>query len=196
MAIAYLYEHKDAEDTRARIEQLGRRCLTISADLRSKSNCEEVARLTVQAFGQIDILVNNIGVSYPQFRLTDITEEQLEDTFRTNIYSFFFLSQAALPYLKPGSAIINTASIVAYRGQKELIDYSCSKGAVVSFTRSLALSLVDQGIRVNAVSPGPIWTPLISSTFPVDYLITFGTETPMKRAGQTLHVNGGDFVTT
>jgi NAD(P)-dependent dehydrogenase (short-subunit alcohol dehydrogenase family) len=218
VAIAFLYEQKDADDTKSRIEQLGRRCLPICADLRSKSACEAVVGQTVQTFGKIDILVNNIAVQYPQERLIDISEEQLEQTFRTNIFSYFFMSQSALPYLKPGSAIINTASITAYSGEKALIDYSSTKGAIVSFTRSLALSLVQQGIRVNAVAPGPIWTPFIPATFPVDRLTTFGRDTPMKRAGQpfelaptyvylasddskyvtgeTLHVNGGDFITS
>jgi NAD(P)-dependent dehydrogenase (short-subunit alcohol dehydrogenase family) len=155
---------------------------------------------------------------YPQEKLSDISEEQLISTFATNIFSYFFMTQAAMPYLKPGSAIINTASIAAYRGEKTLIDYSSTKGAVVSFTRSLALSTVEQGIRVNAVAPGPIWTPLIPSSYSAERVSTFGTDTPMKRAGQpfeiaptyvylasddskyvtgeTLHVNGGAFVSS
>ncbi|MBU5441146.1 SDR family oxidoreductase [Paenibacillus sp. MSJ-34] len=218
VAFAYLYERRDADETKARIEQLGRRCLALQADLRSKKACANVVEQTIGTFDKLDILVNNVGVQYPQQRLTDITEEQLEQTFRTNIYSFFFMTQAALTYLKSGASIINTASITAYQGEKTLIDYSATKGAIVSFTRSLALSLVDQCIRVNAVAPGPIWTPLIPSSFSAERVATFGTDTPMKRAGQpfelapayvylasddsryvtgeTMHVNGGDFITS
>lgn len=218
VVIAYLYEQRDADETKARIEQLGKRCLAIQTDLRSKQECFSVVEQAVQTFGRLDIVVNNIGVQYLQERLTDISEEQLEHTFRTNIFSFFFITQAALPHLKSGSSIINTASITAYRGQKVLIDYSATKGAVVSFTRSLALSLVDQDIRVNAVAPGPIWTPLIPSSFSAERVSTFGTDTPMKRAGQpfelaptyvhlasddsryvtgeTLHVNGGAYISS
>jgi NAD(P)-dependent dehydrogenase (short-subunit alcohol dehydrogenase family) len=218
IVIAYLYEQQDADETKARIEQLGRRCLALRTDLRAKAACTSVVEQTIQTFGKLDILVNNIAVQYPQVKLTDITEEQLEQTFRTNIFSFYFMTQAALPYLKSGSAVINTASITAYQGEKTLIDYSSTKGAIVSFTRSFALSVVDQGIRVNAVAPGPIWTPLIPSSFSAERVSTFGAETPMKRAGQpfelaptyvylasddsrfvtgeTLHVNGGEFITS
>jgi NAD(P)-dependent dehydrogenase (short-subunit alcohol dehydrogenase family) len=153
IAIAYLYEQQDADETKARIEQIGKRCLDIPTDLRYKENCTKVLEQTKQTFGQLDILINNAGVVYPQEKLSDISEEQLISTFATNIFSYFFMTQAAMPYLKPGSAIINTASIAAYRGEKTLIDYSSTKGAVVSFTRSLALSTVEQGIRVNAVAP-------------------------------------------
>jgi NAD(P)-dependent dehydrogenase (short-subunit alcohol dehydrogenase family) len=218
VAIVYLYEQPDAEETRSRIEQLGKRCLNIQADLRSKANCTAAVERTIQAFGRLDILVNNIAVQYPQERLTDISEEQLEQTFRTNVYSYFFMTQAALPYLKPGASIINTSSITAYRGYKTLIDYSATKAAIVGFTRALALSLVEQGIRVNAVAPGPIWTPLIPSSFSAAEVASFGADTPMKRAGQpfelapsyvylasddsryvtgeTLHVNGGDYISS
>lgn len=162
--------------------------------------------------------MNNAAVQYPQRSILGISEEQLLETFRTNIFSFFFMTQAALPYLRPGASIINTASVTAYRGNKELIDYSATKGAIVTFTRSLAMSLVEQDIRVNAVAPGPIWTPLIVSTFSAEEVKTFGTDTPMKRAGQpfelapayvylasddsryvtgeTLHVGGGGFITS
>lgn len=218
VAIVYLYEQPDAEEARSRIEQLGRRCLTIQTDLRSKANCTAAVERTIQAFGRLDILVNNIAVQYPQERLTDISEEQLEMTFRTNVYSYFFMTQASLPYLKPGSSIINTSSITAYRGYKTLIDYSATKAAIVGFTRALALSLVEQGIRVNAVAPGPVWTPLIPASFRAAEVASFGADTPMKRAaqpfelapsyvylasddsryvtGETLHVNGGDFITS
>ncbi|MBD0379438.1 SDR family oxidoreductase [Paenibacillus sedimenti] len=213
VVIAYLNEHRDADETRARIEQLGRRCLALPMDLRSKAANLAVVEQTLQQFGRLDIVVNNISIQFPQSSILDISEEQLEQTFRTNIFSIFFMVQAALPYLKDGSSIINTASILAYQGQKFLIDYSSTKGAVVTFTRSIAQSLTEQGIRVNAVAPGPIWTPLVASTFPVEFLITLGIDTPMKRAGQpfevaptfvylasddsryvtgqTLHVNGG-----
>ena len=218
VVIVYLYEVPDAEETKHRIEQLGGRCLAIQADLRHKAQSASVVEQTLQAFGKLDILVNNIGVQFPQQSILDITEEQLLNTFTTNIFSFFYMTQAALPHLKPGSSIINTASITAYRGNKELIDYSSTKGAIVTFTRSLAMSLVDQNIRVNSVAPGPIWTPLIVSSYSAEEVSTFGSDTPMMRAGQpfelapayvylasddsrfvtggTLHVNGGQFITS
>jgi NAD(P)-dependent dehydrogenase (short-subunit alcohol dehydrogenase family) len=216
--IVYLHEHQDAEETKAKIEQTGRKCLLLPTDLRYKDYCKKVVEYTLKTFGRINILVNNIGVVYPQQSLLDISEDQLISTFATNIFSYFFMSQAALPYLKPGSSIINTASVAAYTGDKSLIDYSSSKGAVVSFTRSLSLSLVDHGIRVNAVAPGHTWTPLIPSALSVEEVSVWGTDTPMKRAaqpfelaptyvflasqdshyvtGQTLHANGGSFTAT
>ncbi|GIO37967.1 NAD(P)-dependent oxidoreductase [Paenibacillus antibioticophila] len=218
LVIPYLWETSDAEETRRRIEQIGQRCLLLKIDLRHKKNCEHVISETVRCFGKLDVLVNNHGVQYPQQSIADISEEQLYQTFQTNIFPFFFLVQAALPHLKPGSAIINTASITAYAGHKTLIDYSATKGAVVSFTRSLALSLIDCGIRVNAVAPGSVWTPLIPSSFSAEEVKTFGTDAPIRRAGQpfelapayvylasddssfatgeVLHVNGGAMVTT
>ncbi|WP_282936489.1 SDR family oxidoreductase [Paenibacillus sp. RC67] len=218
VVIVYLYEVPDAEETKKRIEELGGRCLAIQADLRYKAHSALIVEQTLQAFGKLDILVNNIGVQFPQQSLLDITEEQLINTFSTNIFSYFYMTQAALPHLKSGSSIINTASITAYRGNKELIDYSSTKGAIVTFTRSLSMSLVDQNIRVNSVAPGPIWTPLTVSSYPADEVSTFGTDTPMKRAGQpfelapayvylasddsrfvtgeTMHVNGGQFITS
>ncbi|CAM4414852.1 NAD(P)-dependent oxidoreductase [Paenibacillus macerans] len=217
LVIPYLWETSDAEETKRRIEALGRSCQLIEIDLRRKANCERVIHETMRHFGRLDVLVNNHGVQYPQLSIADISEEQLYHTFQTNIFPYFFLVQAALPHLRRGSSIINTASIVAYRGHKTLIDYSATKGAVVSFTRSLALSLIDFGIRVNAVAPGPIWTPLIVSSFSAEEVATFGTDTPIRRAGQpyelapayvylasgdssyvtgeTVHVNGGDMVT-
>ncbi len=213
VAIVYLYEHRDARETQERIEEIGQRCLTIAGDLREEAFSYHVAEQTIQIFGKIDVLVNNHGVQFPQCSIMDITAEQLDDTFRTNIYGFFYMTKAVLPHLPPGSAIINTASVTAYEGNKYLLDYSATKGAIVSFTRSLSLSLQSCGIRVNAVAPGPIWTPLQPSSWPADYIMTFGTETPMKRAGQpfelaptyvylasqdsyyvsgqVLHVNGG-----
>ncbi|ASA25362.1 SDR family oxidoreductase [Paenibacillus donghaensis] len=218
VAIAYLYEDSDAEVTQRRIEELGQRCLRIETDLRYKANCTLAVEHTVRTFGKLDILVNNHGVQYPQDSILDISEEQLYQTFQTNIFPFFYLTQAALPHLCQGSAIINTASITAYAGRKDLIDYSSTKGAIVSFTRSLALSLADQGIRVNSVAPGPVWTPLIPSSFSAEQVSVFGTETPFKRAAQPyelagaylylagpdstyvtgtcIHVNGGDMVTS
>lgn len=219
LAIAYLYETSDAMVTKKAVEQLGRRCLLIETDLRHKGNCESAIRQTLQTFGKLDVLVNNHAVQYPQNSILEITEDQLYQTFQTNVFSYFFLTQAALPYLGPGSAIINTASITAYAGEKTLLDYSSTKGAIVSFTRSLALQLVDLGIRVNAVAPGPVWTPLIVSSFSAERVKVFGSETPMKRAAQpyelapayvylasnidspfttgaVIHVNGGEMVTT
>lgn len=218
VAFTYLYETPDAEETRARIEALGRRCLPLQTDLRGKAHAEAAVEAAVRAFGTIDVLVNNQGVQYPQHSVLDITEDQLIHTFQTNFFAFVYVTQAALPHMKPGNAIVNTASITAYRGERTLIDYSATKGAIVSFTRSLALSLVEHGIRVNAVAPGPIWTPLIPSSFSAERVKTFGTDTPMKRAGQpfelapayvylasddsryvtgeTLHVNGGDYISS
>lgn len=218
IAIAYLDEVSDAIATQRRIEALGRRCLRIETDLRHKDNCIQAVEHTVRTFGKLDILVNNHGVQYPQKSIMDISEEQLYQTYRTNIFPFFFLTQAALPHLRQGSSIINTASITAYRGHKELIDYSSTKGAIVSFTRSLALSLADSGIRVNSVAPGPVWTPLIPASFSAEEVSVFGTETPFRRAAQPyelagayvylassdasyvtgtcIHVNGGDMVTS
>jgi NAD(P)-dependent dehydrogenase (short-subunit alcohol dehydrogenase family) len=217
LAIVYLYEHVDANETKQRIEQLGRRCLLIPGDLRQEPFSKTVIDRTLQAYGKIDILVLNQAVQYPQTSILDITAEQLHQTYQTNIFPHFYMTKAALPYLKPGSAIISTASITAYRGAPLLIDYSSTKGAIVSFTRSLALSLVEKGIRVNAVAPGPIWTPLIPSSYSAEYVSTFGLETPMKRAGQpfelapvyvllasddgsfmtgqVVHVNGGAMIT-
>lgn len=217
VAIIYLNEHSDALETKKIIEALDQRCLTIEADIRNEDFCNEAVKNTITEFGHLDILVNNAGVQFPQESILDITNEQLENTFRTNIFSFFYMTKAALPYLKSGSSIINTASITAYAGEKTLIDYSSTKGAIVSFTRSLSLSLANKGIRVNSVAPGPVWTPLIPSSFSAERVKTFGTETPMKRAaqpfelapayvflassdsnfvtGETIHVNGGEMVT-
>ncbi|MEI5907439.1 SDR family oxidoreductase [Bacillus spongiae] len=213
VAIPYLYEHKDAMRTKQMVEQYGRRCLLLPGDLREEAACRDIVRKTLSCYGKVNILVLNQGVQFPQESIMNITKEQLEDTFRTNIYPLFFITQEALPHLKPGSSIINTSSVTAYKGAPLLIDYSSTKGAMVSFTRSLSLQLVHYGIRVNAVAPGPIWTPLTVSSYSADYVKTFGTETPMKRAGQpfelaptyvylasddssyvtgqVLHVNGG-----
>ncbi|MEC0248312.1 SDR family oxidoreductase [Paenibacillus chitinolyticus] len=216
VAIVYLSEHSDAEKTKSLVEQEGRKCLLIPGDLGDESFCKKVIDQTVSGLGKLDILVNNAAEQHPQNSLEDITAEQLEKTFRTNIFSMFFLTKAALPHLKRGSAVINTASITAYKGNPTLIDYSSTKGAIVSFTRALSQSVIEKGIRVNGVAPGPIWTPLIPSTFTEDKVAAFGSDTPMQRAGQPeelapsyvllasddssymsgqiLHVNGGTVV--
>lgn len=180
----YFNEHEDAQETKQRIEQIGRRCLLIAGDIGNPAFSQQIMEQTIREYGKLDILVNNAGEQHPQNSLLDITVEQFERTFRTNIFGYFYLAKAALPYLKQGGAIINTTSITAYEGHDQLIDYSASKGAIVSFTRSLSESLVKNGIRVNGVAPGPIWTPLIPASFQEDHVATFGTTTPMKRAGQ------------
>jgi len=184
VSISYLNEHGDAEDTRRRIEDLGGRCLLTAGDVGHEDFCRKIVEDTFNHFGRLDILVNNAAEQHPQKSITDITAEQLERTFRTNIFSYFFLTKHALPHLKSGAAIINTTSVTAYRGSPELLDYSATKGAIVAFTRSLALALAEKGIRVNGVAPGPIWTPLIPSTFPAEKVAKFGSDVPMGRAGQ------------
>ncbi|WP_442599145.1 SDR family oxidoreductase [Neobacillus sp. D3-1R] len=184
IVISYLNEHEDAEETKNLIEKEGRKCLLLPGDIGSEAFCKEMIVNIMGHFKKIDILVNNAAEQHPQQSLLDITTEQLEKTFRTNIFSMFYLTKAVLPHLHKGASIINTASITAYEGNEQLIDYSATKGAIVTFTRSLAKSLVGQGIRVNGVAPGPIWTPLIPSTFPADQVSTFGSNTPMGRAGQ------------
>ena len=216
LAISYLNEQEDAEYTKKLVEDCGRKCILFPGDLRDENLSKYIADNTMNLFGKIDILINNCGVQFPQNSILDISSAQLRDTFETNIYTFFYLTKAVLPYLKPNSSIINTTSITAFAGKKNLIDYSATKGAIMVFTKSLALSLADQKIRVNAVAPGPIWTPLIPSSFNEQEVEIFGTETPLKRAGQpfelapaylylasddsryvtgqVIHVNGGTIV--
>ena len=187
VAIVYLDEERDAQETAEHVEEIGRKCLLLAGDLKDADFIEKCVQDTVEYFGGLDILVNNHAVQYLQKSILDISREQLEFTFQTNVFSYFYLIQNALPHMKEGGSIINTASVTAYEGDKDLIDYSAAKGAIVSLTRSLALSLVDKGIRVNAVSPGPIWTPLIPASYSAEEVRTFGSGTaqvPMMRAGQ------------
>ncbi|MCU0499207.1 MAG: SDR family oxidoreductase [Anaerolineae bacterium] len=188
VVISYLNEHDDARETERQVKQEGRRCLLIAGDIGDESHCQAIVDQTMREFRRIDVLINNAAEQHPQSSLTDITREQLERTFRTNIFSMFYLTKAALPHLKEGASIINTTSITAYQGSPELLDYSSTKGAIVAFTRSLSQALIEQGIRVNAVAPGPIWTPLIPATFPADKVAAFGSQVPMKRAGQPVEV--------
>ncbi|OIB04929.1 NAD(P)-dependent oxidoreductase [Paenibacillus sp. LC231] len=216
VSIVYLNEHKDAEETKRQVEQEGRKCLLIAGDVGDDAFCRDAVTETVEKLGKLDILVNNAAEQHPQKKIEDITKEQLERTFRTNIFGMFYLTQAAMPHLSKGSSIINTTSITAYRGSPQLLDYASTKGAIVAFTRSLSMNVVGQGIRVNAVAPGPIWTPLIPSTFPPDQVAEFGATQPMKRpgqpeelapayvylastdssyvSGQVIHVNGGEVI--
>lgn len=216
VAIVYLDEHQDAENVKARVVELGRKCVTIAGDVGDEAFCRECVARVVEQLGGLDVLVNNAAEQHPVERFEDITAEQLERTFRTNIFGYFHLTKAALPHLKKGSAIINTTSVTAYEGNPGLIDYSSTKGAIVSFTRSLSLQLVKRGIRVNGVAPGPIWTPLIPSTFDEEHVDRFGEDRPMGRpgqpaelaptyvflacadssyySGQVLHPNGGEVV--
>ena len=188
IAIIYYKEEDDAQITRQLVEEKGKKAILIQADIKDESDCRSAVEQVLKELGHIDIIVNNAGTQHPQDSIEKITDQQLENTFRTNIFSQFYIVKAALPHLKKGAAIINTASITAYRGSQQLLDYSSTKGAIVSFTRSLAQSLAEKGIRVNAVSPGPIWTPLITSTFPDEKIETFGKDTLLKRAGQPAEV--------
>ena len=184
VAIMYLNEGEDARETMRIVEAEGRECLAIAGDVGDAGFCEKAIEQVIDRFGRLDVLVNNAAEQHPQKEIDNITPEQIERTFRTNIFGYFFLTQAALPHLKEGASIINTTSVTAYRGSPELLDYSSTKGAIVAFTRSLAKKLVEKGIRVNGVAPGPIWTPLIPSTFDTKHVASFGAQTPMKRPGQ------------
>jgi NAD(P)-dependent dehydrogenase (short-subunit alcohol dehydrogenase family) len=184
VAIVYLNEHGDAEETQRLVEKEGRRCMVIAGDVGKEQFCRESVERTMAEFNRLDVLVNNAAEQHPQESIEQISSEQLERTFRTNIFSFFYMTKAVLRNLKEGSAIINTTSVTAYKGSPHLLDYSSTKGAIVAFTRSLSQALAGRRIRVNAVAPGPIWTPLIPSTFPAEEVETFGSEVPLKRAGQ------------
>src|SRR5437764_1492089 len=186
IAIVYLEESDDARETQRYVEAEGRKCLLISGDVSKEEFCREAVDKTIETFGRLDILVNNAAEQHMKGGdgPLDIPQAQLQQTFQTNIFGYFYMAKAALNYLKQGSAIVNTTSVTAYKGNKDLLDYSATKGAIVAFTRSLALALVDKGIRVNGVAPGPIWTPLIPSTFAEDRVESFGANAPMQRAGQ------------
>lgn len=216
VTVMYLDEHGDAEETKRSVEQAGRKCLLIAGDIGDESFCQQAVQQAIDTFGRLDVLVNNAAEQHPQDSITNISAEQLERTFKTNIFGMFYMVKAAIPHLQKGSAIINTTSVTAYQGAPQLLDYSSTKGAIVAFTRSLSQGLIEQGIRVNAVAPGPIWTPLIPATFLPDKVATFGADVPMQRAGQpeelapsyvflasedssymagqVLHVNGGNVV--
>ena len=216
VAIVYLNEDEDAEETKRLVEDEGKRCLTISGDVGDEDFCQQAVQQTVDELGGLNILINNAGEQHVQESLTDISKEQLERTFRTNIFGMFFMSKAALPHLEEGDTICNSCSVTAFQGNPTLIDYSSTKGAIVSFTRALSQNLAEKGIRVNSVAPGPVWTPLIPATFPPDKVESFGQNTPLGRAGQpeevatcyvflasddasfitgqTLHPNGGRIV--
>ena len=188
VAVAYLDETDDARETEAGVTALGARCLLLPGDVGDTTTCLRHVAAVVEKLGRLDVLVNNAAEQHPQKSLTDIDDEQLERTFRTNIFSYFRLTRAALPHLESGAAIINTTSVTAYRGSPGLIDYSATKGAIVAFTRSLALSLAKQGVRVNAVAPGPVWTPLIPSTFPAEDVAEFGSSVPLGHAGEPAEI--------
>ena len=184
VAIVYLEEHTDANETKRLVEENGRRCLLVSGDVGQEGFCRKGVGQIVKELGKIDILVNNAAEQHPQESIEKITEKQLERTFRTNIFSFFFMTKAAMKYLNKGGAIINTTSVTAYKGSAHLLDYSSTKGAITAFTRSLSQALADKRIRVNGVAPGPIWTPLIPSTFPPQEVETFGSDVLLGRPGQ------------
>jgi len=216
VVIVYLNEDKDAKKTKQIVESFNQECLLIKGDISEEVFCKSAIQKTIKKFNKLNVLVNNAAVQFPKESLEDIDMADMEYTFRTNIFSMFYLTKAALKHLGKGDAIINTTSVTAYRGSAHLIDYSSTKGAIVTFTRSLSASLLDKEIRVNAVAPGPIWTPLIPATFTAKETSEFGSDAPMKRAGepeeiapsfvflasddssymtgQVLHPNGGEIV--
>jgi NAD(P)-dependent dehydrogenase (short-subunit alcohol dehydrogenase family) len=184
VAVVYLDEHKDAKETQRLVQEHGRQCILIAGNVGDEKFCRQAVKDTVSEFKTLDILVNNAAEQHPQDSIEKISRKQLERTFRTNIFSFFFMTKAAIKRLRKGSAIINTTSVTAYKGNPKLLDYSSTKGAIVAFTRSLSQALAEKGIRVNGVAPGPIWTPLIPSTFPKEDVAKFGSDTPLGRPGQ------------
>jgi NAD(P)-dependent dehydrogenase (short-subunit alcohol dehydrogenase family) len=184
VAVMYLNEHEDAEETRRCIEAEGQRCVTISGDVKDAAFCNEAVEKVVAEFGRLDVLVNNAAFQEHAGSLLDITEDRLDETFRTNIYGYFHMARAALPYLKQGSSIINTGSVTGLKGSGKLLDYSATKGAIHAFTMSLAASVLDQGIRVNCVAPGPVWTPLNPADQSPDKIKEFGASTSFKRPAQ------------
>lgn len=216
VAIVYFNEHQDAQDTQQMVERHGRRCLLIPGDVGSEQFCRDAVDQVMREFGGLNILVNNAAEQHPQEGIEGISEDQLIRTFRTNVFGYFFMAKAALEHMPESGVIINTTSVTAYRGSPELLDYSATKGAIVAFTRSLSKSVVSKGIRVNAVAPGPVWTPLIPSTFDAEKVDHFGEDVPMARpgqpeeiapsyvflasddssymTGQVLHPNGGEVV--
>lgn len=218
VAFVFFNEKGDAEKTRQLVEEEGRTCLVLQGDVADRQYCIDVVAQTRKTFGKLDILVNNAAEQHPEEEFTSIPAEQLENTFRTNFFGYFYLAQAAVEHMPDGGSIINTTSITAYRGSAHLIDYAATKGAIVAFTRSLATALVGRGIRVNGVAPGPIWTPLIPASFDAESVKSFGDNVPMRRAGQpaevgpcyvflasedasymtgqVLHPNGGGFIST
>lgn len=216
LVILYLNEHDDAQYTKSQVEAAGRACLVVPGNVDDENFCRSAVEIALDRFGKIDILVNNAAEQHPQRDVTLISAEQLERTFRSNVFSMFFMVKAVLPHMKSGARIINTTSVTAYRGSPRLLDYSATKGAIVAFTRSLSLALEERGILVNAVAPGPVWTPLIPASFDAKKVSEFGSETPMKRpgqpdeiapsyvflasaessfmSGQVLHPNGGEVI--
>ena len=216
VAIVYLNEHDDARETEQLVKREGRKCLLIPGDIGYERFCREAVERTTRELGKLDVLINNAAEQHPQEGIENIDREQLERTFRTNVFGMFFMTKAAMPSLKKGSTIVNTTSVTAYQGNPQLIDYSSTKGAIVAFTRALAKSVAEKGIRVNGVAPGPIWTPLIPSTFPPEKVAKFGKDVPLGRpgqpdevapcyvflasedssymSGQVLHPNGGEVV--
>ncbi|NBL64124.1 SDR family oxidoreductase [Flavobacterium sp. NST-5] len=216
VALAYFDENEDAKTTKDMVNAEGRKCLLFKGDLKKETFCKKIVSKTIEKLGKLDILVNNAAMQFPKKNIADITTEQVQKTFKTNIFPFFYTVIAAIPHLKKGASIINTTSVTAYRGSEHLLDYSSTKGAIVAFTRSASLMLVEKKIRVNAVAPGPIWTPLIPATFRGEDLKKFGQDTPMGRAGQpsevapayvflasedasyitgqVIHINGGEII--
>jgi NAD(P)-dependent dehydrogenase (short-subunit alcohol dehydrogenase family) len=216
VAIVYLEETEDATITAEAIKAEGKEALLLRGDIGDKAFCDTAVGRVIEEFGKLDVVVNNAAEQHPKDEIAEISPEQLQQTFETNLFGFFYMTQAAMPHLQRGASIVNTTSVTAYRGSPTLLDYSSTKGAIVAFTRSLSSNLADKGIRVNAVAPGPIWTPLIPATFPPEKVAEFGATQPMKRpgqpyevatchlflacdessylSGQVLHPNGGEIV--